>query len=357
MVVVIGAGVVGLAVARSIARRGQSVSVVERHAQAGRETSTRNSGVIHAGLYYPPGSLKARLCLDGREPLYAFCAEHGVPHVRCGKLLVAQDGEEASLARIISTAAANGATVTEVDRRFIAAREPNVIASCGLWSPDTGWFDTNAYVRALEADVVQHDGVVRMGSGVIGIEPEGDHLVVVTPRERIAADAVVNAAGLYADDVSRLAGGEAFQIYPCRGEYAALAPRARHLVHGLVYPIPPASGHGLGVHMTRTMSGEVWIGPTVHYQDDKQDYERGRLTVEDFLEPTRVLLPMIQLEDLQLGGSGIRPKLHPESGSFSDFLIARDARNPHLVHAAGIESPGLTASLAIGEMVAAILGG
>jgi L-2-hydroxyglutarate oxidase LhgO len=364
MIVVVGAGVSGLASARALAKRGRAVCVLDGGARSGQGSSTHNSGVIHAGLYYPAGTLKARLCVEGRDRLYEFCAAHGVPHLRCGKLIVAPShadpdrDDEAALEGVRRTAEAAGARVVPVDAAFVAAREPHVAAARGLWSPDTGWIDADAYVRALEAEVRQHEGVVLTSTPVIGIETAaGGGLVVVTPRERIDASCVVNAAGLQADEVSALAGGEPFRIYPCRGEYAELAPRARGLVRGLVYPVPDPSGHGLGVHLTRTIGGAVWIGPTIRYQDDKADYERDRLPIEAYLDPTRALLPEVVRDDLRLAGSGIRAKLHPPSERFADFLIRRDARNALLVHAAGIDSPGLTASLAIGEVVADVVDG
>jgi L-2-hydroxyglutarate oxidase LhgO len=354
VIVVVGAGVVGLAIARSLSARGRDVCVIDRHPRIGQETSTHNSGVIHAGLYYPAGSLKATLCVEGRDRLYAFCREHHVPHVKCGKLIVGGPGDTAALDHLLGQARQNGARVDPVDAAFVKAREPHVAATGALWSPDTGWVEAEALLRALRAAAERHGASVLVGTPVVGIEPGGDGLVVATPKERIEAECVINAAGLHADTVARMAGGEPLTIYPCRGEYAELAPRARHLVNGLVYPVPHASGHGLGVHLTRTLDGAVWIGPTIRYQDRTDDYEQDRLPLDAFLEPTRALLPAVTLDDLRLGGSGIRAKLHPPAERFADFLIRRDARNPALIHAAGIDSPGLTAALAIAERVAAL---
>lgn len=352
MIAVIGAGVVGLAIARALALRERDVVVIERHRRPGLDTSTHNSGVVHAGLYHPPETLKAQLCIEGRERLIKFAAEHGVPHQRRGKLIVAHEGEESALDRLAVTAAANGVVLEEASAAFVREREPHIRASRALFSPLTGWIEAVAYVRALERELGRLDVPLLVGTALSGCESTGDQLTLVTERERIDVDAIVNAAGLFADDVSEMCGGEAFTIYPCRGEYAELAPRARGLVNGLVYPVPHASGHGLGVHLTKTLGGEVWIGPTIEYRDRKDDYETGRLPLEAFFEGTRALLPSITIDDLRLSGSGIRAKLHPPSESFVDFMIRPDARQPRLFHAAGIDSPGLTASLAIGEYVA-----
>lgn len=356
MIVVIGAGVTGLSCALALAERGRDVVVLERHRRAGLDTSTHNSGVIHAGLYYPPGSLKATLCVEGRDRLKAFCKTHEVAHHESGKLIVATDStEEPHLDSLAANATANGVHVEMVDAAFVAVREPHVRASRALWSPLTGWVDAEHYVRTLQRLLGLQGGHVLVGSPVVGVESRADRVEVVTPHERIEADLVVNAAGLMADDVSSLCDGEAFTIYPCRGEYAELTPRASGLVKGLVYPVPHHSGHGLGVHLTRTASGTVWVGPTIRYQGRKDDYEEDREPLEAFFEPTRRLLPALQPGDLRLGGSGIRAKIHPAHERFGDFMIRTDARQPWLVHAAGMDSPGLTASLAVGNRVAEIV--
>jgi len=352
VIVVIGAGVVGLASALALLQRGREVVVLERHRRAGLDTSTHNSGVIHAGLYYPPGSLKARLCVEGRDRLKAFCLAHNVPHHTSGKLVVATEAsEEPAIDALAANARASGVEVEVVDAAFVRAKEPHVRATRALWSPHTAWIEAEAYVKTLQREVERLGGHVLPGSPVLGVEPEGDHVLVVTPLERIDADLVVNAAGLMADEVSAMCGGESFRIYPCRGEYAELTPKASALVNGLVYPVPHHSGHGLGVHLTKTVGGTVWLGPTIKYQARKDDYEADREPLDAFLASTQRLLPAVTLADLRLSSSGIRAKIHPPTQSFADFLIRRDTRQPWLIHAAGIDSPGLTASLAIGDLV------
>lgn len=353
-VAVIGAGVIGLAAAREIAGRGRSVCLLEQHPRVGMEASTHNSGVIHAGLYHPPQSMKTRLALEGRERLYSFCEQFGVPHRRSGKLVVASDPQEVpALIALAEHARANGVRDVELlDDAAVRRLEPRVQVYAALYSPSTGIIEPESYVRTLERHCRERDVAVLVGTALVDASEETDAIQLQTARETIRAACVVNAAGLYADEVSRMCGGDTFRIYPCRGEYAELGSRWTGAVTRPVYPLPHESGHGLGVHLTPSIAGPILLGPTIRYQDDKHDYERDRLPLDRFLASAQRLLPSIEAGDLRLAGTGIRAKIHPPEKSFADFMIARDPMVPRLVQAAGIDSPGLTASLAIARRLA-----
>jgi L-2-hydroxyglutarate oxidase LhgO len=355
--VVIGAGVVGLACAAALARRGLSVGVVERNRKVGQETSARNSGVIHAGLYYPAGSLKARLCVEGRALLYARCERHGVPHRRCGKLLVATDAAElAKLESIHRQASANGAgDVRLVDGAEVMRREPAVRAIGGLWSPATGIVDVHALVDCYRREAEDHGAMLALDNVVTGLDrrPGGWRVAMQTgagsPSE-IHAAWVVNAAGLDASRIAALAGldvdGLGLRLYPCKGDYFVLAPRYTGTFTHLVYPVPVHAG--LGVHITFDLSGRVLAGPDTEYVDSlRYDVDPGKAAA--FGAALRRYLPHVRDEDLAPGYAGIRPKLQGPGEPVRDFVIADASRDgaPRLINLIGIESPGLTSSEAI----------
>jgi L-2-hydroxyglutarate oxidase LhgO len=366
-VIVIGAGVVGLACGAQLARAGRSVLVLERAAGIARETSSRNSQVIHAGLYYPPGSLKARLCVEGAERIYARCAREGIPHRALGKLVVATEPHELSAIEALrERGETNGARgLALVDAAEVARREPHVRALAALWSPRTGILDAHALCDSYAAELARHGGELLLRHEVIALAPRagGWRVEARAPdgaREAAECDAVVNAAGLAADHVAALAGvaleTAGYRQHPCKGDYFALAPGAPLRFAGLVYPAP--HGAGLGVHVTLDLGGRVRFGPDAEYVA-RLEYAVDAAKRERFAAAARRYVPSLDEAWLTPDQAGIRPKLAGPGEAFRDFVIAEEGARglPGLVNLVGIESPGLTASEAIGARVAGLLAG
>ena len=365
-VVIVGAGVVGLACAAALAKAGRSVIVVERHERAGSETTSRNSEVIHAGLYYPEASLKARLCRAGRDALYARCEARGISHRRTGKLVVASEATEvAVLESICERGSANGAPGLEiVDAAEVTAREPDVSAVAALVSPDSGIVDAMALCLDYAAEAEAHGAAFAYRTEIAEIARTnfGWRLQArdaAGESGEVECGAVVNAAGLAGDALAERAGfdvdARGYRLHYCKGDYFSLAPGAPVRVSGLVYPVP--AGPGLGVHATVDLAGRVRFGPDAEYVDAVR-YEVDPVKAADFGRTVRRYLPALRDEWLAPDYAGVRPKLAAPGEAFRDFVVAEesDAGFPGFVNCLGIESPGLTASPAIASRVAELLG-
>jgi L-2-hydroxyglutarate oxidase LhgO len=362
--VVIGAGVVGLAVGRALAQRGLETVVLERSHAIGTETSSRNSEVIHAGLYYPTGSLKARLCVAGREQLYSFCDSHGVAHRRCGKLLVASgEAQTAKLRRIEAQAQANGVTdLRRLSGREARELEPALQADEALLSPSTGIVDSHGLMLALQGDLERAGGALALLSPVQGVRCAGMRHELRVGGEvasRLSARIVVNAAGLWAPATASRMLGLAPQHVPqprfAKGSYFSLSGRSPF--SRLIYPMPEAGG--LGVHLTLDLAGQARFGPDVEWlaatSPEQIDYAVDARRAQAFHASVRGYWPQLPDGALQPSYSGVRPKLQGRDAD--DFVIQGPAVHgiPGLVNLFGIESPGLTACLALADEVVASL--
>ena len=366
-VVVIGGGVVGLAAAAALAGAGRRVWLLERHAGLGRETSSRNSEVVHAGIHYPVGSLKAELCVRGRQQLYARCERLGLPVRRTGKWIVAQDdAERGTLEEVARRGRACGVEDLElVEGAELARCVPGVRGVAALHSPQTGIVDAHALCLSLAAELEAADGVVALRHAVEGIEPqaEGYRVEARSAGGEVAAlrcAAVVNAAGLAGDRVAARAGLDVdslgYRIHPCKGDYFSLAPGLRLSLDAPVYPVA-TGGPGLGIHVTPDLAGRLRFGPDAHYVDDAEDLRVDPAKAEAFTRAVQRYLPELPAGALVPDQAGVRPKLAAPGESFRDFVVAEEsaAGLPGFVSCLGIESPGLTAALAIGARVRELL--
>ncbi|MDF3936254.1 NAD(P)/FAD-dependent oxidoreductase [Pseudomonas citronellolis] len=359
-ILVIGAGAVGLACAARLADSGRSVLIVEAERLIGSHTSSRNSEVIHAGIYYAPGSLKAELCLEGRERLYAWCASHDVGHSRIGKLLVAvEDAELGKLEALAANAVASGVhDLQPLDGAQLHSLEPAVRGVAALLSPSTGIIDSHAYMLSLQHAAENRGAQLVLDTRIDSLRRAADGWIAegvsVGEPFSIQAEQVVNAGGLFAQ---QLAGHtEGLQGVPplhlCQGRYFTYSGRSPF--SHLIYPMPEANTAGLGVHATLDLGGQLRFGPDVRYLEAIY-YRVDESLREPFAQAIRRYFPGLDAERLQAGYAGIRPKLSGAGEPASDFVIqtAGDHGLPGLVNLFGIESPGLTASLAIAERVAA----
>ena len=360
--VVIGAGVVGLACARALALRGIETIILEANDAIGLESSSRNSEVIHAGLYYPAGSLKARLCVAGNRQLYEFCAAHNVAHRRCGKLIVATAPEqEEKLAALKSQSAQNG--VIDLQPRSaaqLATLEPQLSATSALLSPSTGIIDSHGLMLALQGDAEAHGAALALKSPLLRGEARGTGFLLEVGGEapmQLETELLINSAGLHAARLAAsLAGLDARHVpalHYARGNYYALAGRAP-FTH-LVYPLPEPGG--LGVHLTLDLGGQARFGPDVEWVD-ALDYTVDPRRAEAFYAAVRKYWPQLADGALQPAYSGIRPKLAGPGAPAADFLVQSQATHgvPGLINLFGIESPGLTSCLALADHVCGELG-
>lgn len=354
-VTIIGAGVVGLAIAAEVADERRSVFILEKNAFHGRGISSRNSEVAHAGIYYPTGSMKAKLCVEGRSLLFEQCREHNIPHNQTGKLIIATTEQEMDqIEQLRLQALQNGvSSVSLVGKREIQEMEPNIRACGGLFSPDTGIFSVHGlmdyYLHKAKAEAAE----VVLGTEVVSIEREdlGFRIGTVNSQgERfdLTSERVVNASGLQSDVVARMT-GKVYSHHYCKGDYFRISNARKGIVKRLVYPVPEKNHVGLGVHLTLDLGGGMKLGPDSTYIDRVEDYTVDAAKGDQFYESAVKFLPFIRRDDIAPDMAGIRPKLQGKGDGFRDFVISEDL--PGFINLVGIESPGLTAAPAIARQV------
>jgi len=346
-VAVVGGGIVGCHIAYRLAKEGKEVTLLEKEKALGEHTSTRNSGVIHGGIYYPQGSLKARLCVRGRHLTYEFLQNHDIPHWKCGKVIVALVGSEMeALEALRKRGEDNGVeNLRLLGESDVRKTEPRARCVAALHSPETGIVDMAAYIRTVER-VLRGLGVAIVKQcEVLSVEERHG---LTTTRGELRFDMMINAAGLHSDSIAKMCGLEGYQIIPHRGDYYNTT---EEMTKGLIYPVPD-SPHSLGIHLTRTLGEETLIGPSAMQVSDKEDYAI-KTPREEFEKGALAMIPDANIHRIYPGYSGNRPKAYYEGELQTDFVIIKQEKGT--VHLLGIESPGLTAAPAIAEYVAKIM--
>lgn len=365
-IVIIGAGVIGLAIAAQVADECREVYVLERHKSFGRETSSRNSQVIHSGIYYPTGSLKARLCIEGNTELYSTCLKYGIGYKKRGKLVVASDEYEIQkLEEILKTGVENGSEGLKLlSSGEINEIEANVKAVAALLVPSTGVIDAHRLMQHFQGVARERGARIVYQSDVVGVEKRGSNYTigVKQPSEAysFSTRVVINSAGLNCDHVAAMAGidviNAGYKLHYCKGEYFKVRSGKSGMVQRLIYPVPQPRGVGLGIHATIDLEDRMLLGPNSIYIDEIE-YSVDLEHKQDFHESAVKYLPFLKLDDLEPEMAGVRPALQSADTGFADFIIRDEADRglPGFINLVGIDSPGLTSSPAIGRYVASIV--
>lgn len=359
-ITIIGAGVIGLAIASALANNQQNIYILEKNESHGMGISSRNSEVIHAGIYSPPGSLKAKLCVEGREMLYQICTKKNIPHMKIGKMIIATTEKEmVSLEQLYHNATKNGASsVSLLERSMINRMEPNIKACGAIYSPDTGIICAHSLMDYFLHNAKAKGAEIVYGTEVVGLERVKDGYNITTLNRRgdcfeFVSEVVINAAGLQSDKISRMIGKD-YSLHYCKGDYFSISNVKKGVVQRLIYPIPEVNHVGLGIHLTLDLNGRMRLGPDATYIDRVEDYRVDATKRDRFYEAAIRFLPFLCKDDIVPDMAGIRPKLQGSGESFRDFVISEDM--PGFINLVGIESPGLTASPAIAKYVKKLLG-
>jgi len=364
-ITIIGAGAVGLAIAAEVANHNRTVYVIERHPSFGQETSSRNSEVIHAGIYYPPGSLKAKTCVEGNALLYEICKKNSIPYKKMGKLIVAVDESEIEqLEDLLKRGKENSVhNLKLLSQNELKQLEPNVAGIAALYSPSTGVIDSHSLMKHFAQTAKSKGANIAYNSNVAGIEKvsEGYKVTISDDSQKhfsFATKILINCAGLDSDKIAELVGIDtekaSYVLKFCKGDYFSVGNGKNRLLSHLIYPVPESSFTGLGIHATLDLQGDLRLGPDDYYIDkDKTDYSVEESKKESFHASVKRFLPFIKCDDLNPDMSGIRPKLQGPGEKFRDFIIKDEKEKgfPGFINLIGIESPGLTSCPAIAKYV------
>jgi L-2-hydroxyglutarate oxidase LhgO len=366
-ITIIGAGVIGLAIAEKVSEENKNVFLIEKHPSFGQETSSRNSEVIHAGIYYTKDSLKAKLCVEGKRLLYDYCKKYDVPFNNCGKLIVATTEQEIGVIEGIRlNAVKNGVDDLKVlGREQISELEPNIFALKALFSPSTGIVDSHSLMKQYETNSVNNGCQIAYGSEVTGIShiKNGYKITLIDADKKpysFTTRTVINSAGLTADKVSEMVGitDNNLTILFCKGEYFRINPPKNRLITRLVYPVPHPNMEGIGIHVTIDMGGGVKLGPDVKYLESNiYDYKLTESKQEAFYRSAKKFLPFLEFGDIAPEMAGIRPKIQKPGEPLKDFYIVEETERglPGFINLIGMESPGLTSSIAIAKYVNSLI--